>query len=176
MRFSFFDKNGRVLLLTTEVRSRDFDAVTCSPRADGFTVLNSLGIASIAQAQILSACAETIRRNEVCVLPVGALPDCRVFLTPTVRSLQPESRIEARRLMDDLFLASQAVNPPVASLLITHFANVRLYPDVHVLGVLDSLKSLVGRSFGCLGVVGIQLREEHQKDFLANVNEVFSGA
>ena len=165
LKLTLTDKAGCLLLLTTEVQSYKFEAVTCSPHAEGFTVLNSLGITSMSKAPLEAACTESTLRREVCVLPVAASPRWRVLLTPTLRSLEPRSRVEAFRLMNYLFHASQASKVQANSLLITHFAHARTYPEVHVLGILDALKGLANNSYGRLKVLGIEFRTEHLKQF-----------
>ena len=87
MKISLTDSTGQVLVLTTESGAHTFDAVTCSPHADGFTVLNSLVGRSISKAQLQAACDQTIAQNEVCVLPIDVSSKWRVLLTPTLRSL-----------------------------------------------------------------------------------------
>ena len=161
MELTLIDKTGAELVLTTELRLHTFDAVTCSPHAVGFTVLNSLGITTMSQAQLQAACNETNLRNEVCVLPINASPRWRVLLTPALRALTAQSQVDASRLMNDLFDASQATGVQASSLLITHFAHVHTYPEVHVLGILDALKKLADSSFGDLKVLGIEFRAEH---------------
>lgn len=167
MEVTLVDAAGNNLLLTTDIPVHTFEAITCSPNPDGFTVLNSLRIASMSETQLQTACKETTERNEVCVLPAGASPRWRVLLTPALRSGAPQSEADASRLMHDLFNASQAANVQVKSLLITHFAYVRSFPTAHVLGILGALKKLAGGSFGRLGVLGIEVRDEHLPQFAA---------
>ena len=163
------DSNGSRLLLTTAVTAVAFDAIACSPHSDGFTVLNSLADGLLSKAQLDSACKQATARQEVCVLPVGASSKGRLLLTPTVQSLNPSSRLAASRLMIDLYNATQSVEVRASTLLITHFAYGSKYPEVHVLGILDALKELASRSFGILGVLGIQFRPEQVPQFEANV-------
>ncbi len=165
MNVSLTDSTGQVLVLTTDSRAHTFDAVTCSPHADGFTVLNSLVGRSISRAQLRAACDQAIAQNEVCVLPIDVSAKWRVLLTPTLHSLDSSSRLKASRLMIDLFRASQAHGVRANSLLITHFAHVRKYPEPHVLGILDALKELSRGSYQSLKVLCIEIRPDHLPQF-----------
>ena len=174
MNFSVIDSAGHELALITELGTHKFEAVTCSPHADGFTVLNSLIGRAVPRAQLQAACDEAVSRNEVCVLPVAVSPKWRVLLTPTLRSLDASTRLDASRLMTDLFQASQAKEVNVGSLLVTHFAYVRKYPEPHVLGILDALKTLSTGSFQNLRLLCFQMRPELASLFEANVRGAFA--
>lgn len=171
MNFCLFDKAGASLQITTDIASHSFEAITCSPHADGFTVLNALGIKSMSKAELEAACAETTLRDEVCVLPARVSSRWRVLLTPTLRTMDPGSRVAATRLMKDLLRAAQAPEVEARTLLITHFAHISAYPQQHVLGILDALKSAAGESHGCLTLVGIEFRSEHVHLFEADALE-----
>ena len=174
MNISLTDSTGQVLVLTTGGQTHTFDAVTCSPHADGFTVLNSLVGRSVSRAQLQAACDETVARNEVCVLPVDVSSKWRVLLTPTLRSLDSSSRFEASRLMNDLFRASQAAGVQATSLLITHFARVRKYPEPHVLGIFDALRELGAGSYQSLRVLCIEISPDHLPRFETNARDAFA--
>lgn len=174
MKFSLADSTGQVLVLITESRTHTFDTVTCSPHADGFTVLNSLVKRSISRDQLQAACDQTIARDEVCVLPVDVSSKWRVLLTPTLHSLDSSSRSEASRLMTDLFRASQSQGVQANSLLITHFAHMRKYPEQHVLGILDALKELSHGSYQSLRVLCIEIHPDHMPQFQTNVRDVLA--
>ena len=62
MNFCLFDKAGASLQITTDIASHSFEAITCSPHADGFTVLNSLGIKSILCGTRSAYCLQGHRR------------------------------------------------------------------------------------------------------------------
>jgi len=72
------DAEGNRLMLTTYIDGNSFDAVTCSPHADGFTVLNGLLGSSVPRVWLEAACHETVTRNEVCVLPKGVSSKWRI--------------------------------------------------------------------------------------------------
>jgi len=68
------DSVGNVLLLSTEMHSDSFNAVTCSPRTYGglglgvlFRYINWLHAHE--HNQLEDACQESISRNELCILP-----------------------------------------------------------------------------------------------------------
>src|SRR5712691_1616416 len=141
MNISLTDSAGQLLVLTTEGRAHTFDAVTCSPHADGFTVLNSLIGRSVSKAQIQAACDQTVARSEVCVLPIDVSSKWRVLLTPALRSLDSSSRLEASRLMTDLFPASPAASVEATSRLDTLFSHVRQSPEPHALRIFARSRS-----------------------------------
>ncbi len=111
------------------------------------------------------------------MLPPDAADIWRILLTPTIRSFEPSSRAEASNLMRDLFHASQAPDVQAGALLVTHLANVRNYPEPHLLGILDSLMDLSSGSFLGLKVLCLNLRAEHAAQFDLNLREaIASGA
>jgi hypothetical protein len=169
---SLTDAAGQILRVTTQRGADAFDAVTCSPHASGFTMLNSLVAKSFSRDQLAVACAQSIDRNEVSILPPEAADFWRILITPTLRSFDPSSRAEASRLMRDLFHASQAAEVSANALLVTHFANVRKYPEPHLLGILDSLLDLAAGSFLGLRVLCLNLRAEHVAQFDMNVRSI----
>lgn len=68
------------------------------------------------------ACEETQRTREVSILPPHASLQCaQVMLTPTVVVPGNWGRLEAKRLMRDLYSASQLRVIGARSLLILHF-------------------------------------------------------
>ena len=168
------DSTGNQLMLTTNIDWRSFDAVTCSPHADGFTVLNGLLGGAVPKAQLEAACNETVTRNEVCVLPNDVSSKWRVLLTPTLRSLDQDSRLNASRLMKDLFCASQAQQVKASRLLITHFACVRKYPEPHVQGIFDAIKDLTNSSFLGLRVLGFEIAAQHLAQFERHLSNTFA--
>jgi hypothetical protein len=174
VNWSVIDSAGHELTLTTEPGNHAFEAVTCSPHADGFTVLNSLIGRAVPRAQLQAACDATVSRNEVCVLPAAVSPTWRILLTPTLGSLDASTRLDASRLMTDLFRASQAKEVNVGSLLVTHFAYVRKYPEPHVLGILDALKNLSTESFQNLRLLCFQMRPELALLFETSVRGAFA--
>jgi len=135
-------------------------------------MLNSLVAKSFSRDQLAVACAQTVDRNEVSILPPEAADFWRILITPTLRSFDPSSRAEASRLMRDLFHASQASEVRANALLVTHFANVRKYPEPHLLGILDSLLDLAAGSFLGLRVLCLNLRAEHVAQFDVNVRDI----
>jgi hypothetical protein len=171
---SLTDAGGQVLRVTTQRGADAFDAVTCSPQASGLTMLNSLVAKSFPRDQLAAACAQTVERNEVCILPPEAADLWRILLTPTLRSVEPSSRAEAGKLMRDLFRASQASEVQASALLVTHFANVRKYPESHLLGILDALSELSTGSFLGLRVLCLMLRAEHVAQFELNLREAIT--
>lgn len=168
------DSTGNRLVLTTSIDRNSFDAVTCSPHADGFTVLNGLLGASVTRAQLEAACNETVTRNEVCVLPKDVSSKWRVLLTPTLHSLDSGSRRNASRLMKDLFNASQAQEVRACRLLITHFAYVRKYPEPHIQGIFDALRELMSDSFLGLRVLGFEIAAQHLAQFERQLYDTFA--
>lgn len=167
------DSTGNRLVLTTSINKHSFDIVTCSPHADGFTVLNLLG-RSVPRTQLEAACKQTVTRNEVCVLPRDVSGKWRILLTPTLRSLESGSRQEASRLMKDLFRASQAQQVRTSRLLITHFAFVRKYPEPHIQGIFDALKELMSGSFLGLQVLGFEFAAQHLEHFERQLIDMFA--
>lgn len=172
--FSISDSTGNRLVLTTTIDGHAFDAVTCSPHADGFTVLNGLLGSSVPRVQLEAACNETVTRNEVCVFPKFVNSKWRVLLTPTLRSLDSSSRENASRLMKDLFSVSQAQDVNACRLLITHFAYVRKYPEPHIQGIFDALKELMCDSFMSLQVLGFEIAAQHLAQFENQFRDTFS--
>ena len=177
MQISLTDAQSNVLVLTTEIDGKDFDAITCSPRTDdgfGFSLLRSYAGLELTPA-LDSACRAAVARNEVCILPKDLSPKWRVLLTPTLKTRDESSRAEARRLMLDLFNASQAVGVGAQGLLITHFYWVQKYPRQHVLGILDGIRDLRASGFGRLKTIGIDIHNlsEH---FERDVREYFSAS
>ncbi|WP_345791799.1 hypothetical protein AAG895_09605 [Thauera sp. JM12B12] len=168
------DSTGSELALTTSIRDHSFDTVTCSPHADGFTVLNGLLGRSVPKAQLEAACNETVRRNEVCVLPIDVSSKWRVLLTPALRSLDSDSRRDASRLMKDLFSATQTQQVRANRLLITHFAYIRRYPEPHIQGIFDALKDLMSGSFLALEVLGFDIAEQHLARFERQLCDTFA--
>lgn len=168
------DSTGSELVLTTSIRDHSFDAVTCSPHADGFTVLNGLLGRSVPKAQLEAACNETVRRNEVCVLPKDVSSKWRVLLTPALRSLDAGSRRDASRLMKDLISATQTQQVRANRLLITHFAYIRRYPEPHIQGIFDALKDLMIGSFFALEVLGFDIAEQHLARFERQLCDTFA--
>lgn len=168
------DSTGNQLMLTTNIDQHSFDAVTCSPHADGFTVLNGLLGRSVPRAQLEAACNETVTRNEVCILPKDFSFKWRVLLTPTLRSLDSDSQLNASRLMKDLFCASQAQQVKVNRLLVTHFTYVRKYPEPHVQGIFDAIKELTSSSFLGLQVLGFEIAAQHQAQFERQLKYTFA--
>lgn len=161
------DSAGNVLLLSTAIHRHDFDAVTCSPRTDGgfgFSFLFYFIDEPHDLLQLEAACNETIARNEVCVLPQSASRKWRVLLTPTIRSRDEGSRIEAARLMKDLFDASQAEGVVATRLLVTHFHYAIKYPEPHILGILDAISEIQAGSFLKLRILGFDLTR-HREEF-----------
>lgn len=174
--FPITDSTGNVLLLTTDIHSHSFDAVTCSPRTDGgfgFSLLFYFVDKPYQLAQLEAACNETVARNEVCVLPKSVSAKWRVLLTPTLRSIDQGTRREASRLMKDLFAASQAQEVAATRLLITHFHYAIKYPEPHVLGILDAITELMNGSFLGLKVLGLDFTK-HSAQFERQVSERFS--
>jgi len=168
------DSTGNRLVLTTSIDRHAFDAVTCSPHADGFTVLNGLLGASVPRAQLEAACNETVARDEVCVLPKDVSSKWRVLLTPTLHSLDSSSRRNSSRLMKDLFSASQVQEVRACRLLITHFAYVRKYPEPHIQGIFDALKELMSGSFLGLQVLGFEIAAQHLAQFERQLCDAFA--
>jgi hypothetical protein len=150
-----------------------FDAVTCSPKADGFTVLNALLGASVPKAKLDAACKATMQLNEVCVLPADVSGKWRVLLTPAIRSLDTGTRKESAKLMHDLVTAAQADGVEAKALLITHFAYVRKYPKPHILGILDALKVLRSQGFGNLRTVGFRFQPDFIPQSAEDVGTIF---
>lgn len=164
------DSMGNRLVLTTNV-NHTFDAVTCSPRPDGFSVLDGLLGRSAPADHLQAACRESIRRNEVCILPKNIASEQRILLTPTLRSRASSTRLDASRLMKDLFNASQEVQ--AKRLLITHFAHIATYPEPHIQGICDALKELMSGSFLALQVLGFEVREQHLARFEHQLCDAF---
>lgn len=162
------DSTGSVLLLTTGIHGHSFDAVTCSPRTDGgfgFSLLYYFVDKPYQLSQLEAACNATVTRNEVCILPKSVSSKWRVLLTPTLRSHDERTRLDAARLMKDLFNASQAQSVEATRLLITHFHYVMKYPEPHVLGILDAIKDLVNGSFQGLRVLGFDFNPRYSAQF-----------
>lgn len=169
------DSAGNVLLLSTEIHSHSFDAVTCSPRIDGgfgFSLLYYFIDKPYDLVQLDAACNQTIVRNEVCVLPTTVSSKWRVLLTPTIRSSDQGTRREAERLMMDLFAASQAQGVAATRLLITHFHYAINYPEPHVSGILDAIAEIRRSSFHGLKVLGFDLTA-HRDQFENQLCERF---
>lgn len=174
---SITDSTGGVLLLTTGIHSHSFDAVTCSPRTDGgfgFSLLYYFIDKPYQLSQLEAACNATVTRNEVCVLPDSVSSKWRVLLTPTLRSYDEGTRLDAARLMKDLFSASQAQGVGATRLLITHFHYVMKYPEPHVLGILDAIRELMNGSFLSLKVLGFDFNARHSAQFERQVCESFA--
>lgn len=174
MNLPIFDSTGNQLILTNNINRHSFDAVACSPHANGFTVLNGLLGGSVPRAQLEAACNETVTRNEVCVLPKDVSTEWRILLTPTVRSLGSGSRLSASRLMKDLFGASQAQQVKASRLLITHFACVRKYPEPHIQGIFDAVKELMSGSFRGLHMLGFEIAAQHSAQFESELRDTFA--
>lgn len=168
------DSTGNRLVLTTSVDRHAFDTVTCSPHANGFTVLNGLLSASVPRAQLETACNETVTRNEVCILPKDVSSKWRVLLTPTLHSLDSGSRRNASRLMKDLFSESQVQEVRACRLLIMHFAYVRKYPEPHIQGIFDALKELMTDSFLSLQVLGFEVAAQYLAQFERQLCDTFA--
>lgn len=172
MNVTLTDSRGGKLLLTTDRKAFDFDAVTCSPHAGGFTILNAIVRGAVAKDQLEAACRQTTGCNEIRILPVEASSGHRVLLAPTVRSIEPSSRHLVSRLMVDLFRATQRSQIRANSLLITQFEYARKYPEMHLLGVLDALKEIGCETYGELAIIGIPVRCEHISLLQDSVREV----
>jgi hypothetical protein len=176
IELSIIDSTGNALLLTTAIHGHSFDAVTCSPRTDGgfgFSLLFYFVDKPYQLSQLEDACRETVARNEVCVLPKSVSAKWRVLLTPTLRSSNQGTRLEAARLMKDLFVASQSQEVAATRLLITHFHYAIKYPEPHVLGILDAIAELMKGSFLGLKVLGFDFNR-HSAQFESQVIERFS--
>lgn len=172
---SIFDSHGNPLVLTTRVTAYSFDAVTCSPHPDGFTVLNSLLGRSVPRTQLEVACNEAVARNDVFIFPREVSPKRRILLTPTLHSIDSASRLDASRLMNSLFSASQEQKVKAKQLLITHFAHVTKYPEPHIQGIFDALKYLMSDSFHDLKVLGFWISEKHMARFERHLSGIFVG-
>ena len=169
MAIELTDAHGNTLTLKSICDDYGaYDAVACSPRTNGFTVVNGL-LGNVApRGQLEAACAEINRYREVCVLP-WRRDHTVVLLTPNVELDGDEGCREAKRLMLDLFNASQHQQIQSASLLITQFA-LRVNRH-HLAGVLHGIQAIRDGSFNNLNVICIQVA--NQRTFEECVRDVF---
>jgi hypothetical protein len=150
---TILDSFGERLRITANLRGCEFDTATYSD-AVGFTPLCAV-VRDFPQLGLAQRAAR--ERREVCVLPRLKSPPFRILITPSIRSTQPETRFEAKRLMLDLFEASQTPDVRARNLVITHFAWVRRYPEPHINGIFDAIVSISRGSFRGLRVLGFKV-------------------
>ena len=157
MNFAIMDSVGGRLTIATDFEGLAFDAIACSPHADGFTVLHGTVGDRMPRDQLELACRQSIERGEVCILPKIVSPVTRVMIVPNSGALDAAGRQKAAVLMMDLVRATQAVGVGASSLRISHFEGVRRYPQPHVLGICDAINELRRQSFLGLQVLGFDV-------------------
>ena len=169
MNIAITDSVGEELSITTDTEGLAFDAIACSPHADGFTALHGSVGDRMPRDQLELACQQSIERAEVCILPRIASTATRVMIVPNSGALDAAGRQKAAVLMMDLVRATKAAGGEAASLLISHFGFVNRYPQLHVLGICDAINELRRQSFLGLRVLGFEvassIRVRFERDF-----------
>lgn len=156
MVVTLIDVLGKSLDVASNPARRSYDCIACSPRPVGFNILRGL-CTGVPARELHAACDECKRREEVCILPTTSSSSGRILMVPSVRTLDQPGRHKARRLMHDLFNASQALPAPATSIWITHFGCVRRYPQPHVLGIFDAIRDIQDNSFGALRLLAFSV-------------------
>lgn len=175
MNIEITDSTGCVLTVTTNVLGLAFAATTCSPHADGFTVLNAIVGDRMLRAELEVACQQSIERDEVCILPTNASSVTRVMIVPNSGALDMAGRQKASALMVDLFRATQTGRVAATSLLISHFGYVHRYPQAHVLGICDAIHELKRQSFMGLRILGFEVAPSILAYFEQDVRSALTG-
>jgi hypothetical protein len=157
MHIEIHDQHDNLLAISTETEGCTFDAVSCSSNDSGFMPIRGFAH-EFPFSAIHAACKEVERTQQVCVLPREASPDGKtVFVTPIIRLNGEEGRITARRIMSDLFAASQHPNVEAQSLLITEFCLSKKYRPDYFAGIFDALNDMRQKSFGNLRLIVFDL-------------------
>ena len=93
------DGTGKELAIKIVEAVENYEAITFSPKIDGFTFLTGFVDEGFSRDQLRAACEQTEKRKEVCILPSHASSHGRLFLVPVIRAARQRSgysKIEGR--------------------------------------------------------------------------------
>jgi len=170
MELHLNDLNGNELIVYWQQELpniADLDAITCSPKENGFTVLNGIFGNTVSHEQLQAACDATNRKQEVCILP-WRNKNTIVLLTPNVTIKSDSGEEKACNFMHDLFNASQHEKVSAESLGITQFG-LRMN-SYHITGILKAIKEIQEKSFINLKRLYFNVPDElYFKDCIQNV-------
>jgi hypothetical protein len=161
------DRDGKALTVGISEGFSKYDVTTCNPSL-GFTALDAL-VKRRSGLRLGELCYQANERREVCVLPPDTVRNGgRMMLTPSVKVLGETGRLEAQRLMCDLFDATQHPAVTARSLHIIHFDSTRRYSRDHIQGVFDAILQRSESSFGLLERIDFKV-SSHRAAFEAHL-------